>query len=526
MNTQLFFTNLGFSVTFLVCFGLGILVYARRPEKNSSANLVYLFFSIAACIWEVSYVLGINLHDPIASRNAFMFNVAALFLMICQVHLILILTDRYEKRKKFIWFLYSISSIFTVYIFFFPEQFLLPSEPRLYLPNFFVPGPLYVVQDSLFFFAFVYLLVQLVVGYRTSDVPRRKKLQYFIVGLIYGNIVALIPEFLLYGYDVDPMPAGLTGFFAVPYAYAIIKYDVIDVKIVAKKAFGYTLSVVAVTMFILLVGFVNDSIIELYPSVPEWAVPLASAVLAVVVGIMVWTKLKEVDLLKYQFIDVVCHKFRTPLTHIRWSLETLRLSSEAEERTKAINDIDDANVRLVELTDMLVGLNSSDTNDNFYTPTPSKLSDVINEISQNIKFRLEEKHMHLDIKIPHDLPMLKVGHKNFEFVAQMLIENAITYSKPSTAIILEGSVLKDNVVFAVRDQGIGISKENLPHIFSKFFRGAEAMHANTEGLGIGLYLSRNIMRQLGGDLQAESPGVGLGSTFKCIVPIYKGRELS
>lgn len=525
MEAELFLTNLFFAISFGICLALGIFVYVKRPKDGpTSANTVFLFFSLAVCIWQASYVLGINLTDPYQSRLAFMFNLVTLFLIVFQTHLVLILTDRLEQRKRFLWFLYAVSAAIVIGYLFVPDLFLLPSKPRLYLHNFFVPGPLYEVQDSFFFLLLVYLLIQIGIGYKVSDLQKRRKLTYYIVGLVYGYGVALVPELLLYGYNVDPLISSLTGLYTIPYAYAIIKYDVIDVRLVAKKAFGYSLSVVGVTLFILLVSYANNYIEVNFPNLPVWAVPMFLALISVVVGVIVWQRLKEVDILKYQFVDIVCHKFRTPLTHIRWSVDNLRVTDDPGEKTRALDQIDSANIKLFELTDMLVGLSNSETTREFYQAPISNLAEIIEKQLVYENERIAEKHLIVNKNIASNLPKTHIGGKNFEFVLQMILENATIYSKDGGVIEISAEIKKNAVDLAVRDFGIGISKENIHHIFARFFRGDDAMHAHTEGLGIGLHLSRNIMRQLGGDLYAESAGVGLGSTFHIIIPIPHGAK--
>src|SRR3989344_2341436 len=99
MNAELFITNIGFVFSISVCLGLGILVFIRRP-KGASSNVVFFLASIATGIWQISYVIGINLHDPRASQIAFMFNLATLFLVVLYTHLILSVTGRAQSHKR------------------------------------------------------------------------------------------------------------------------------------------------------------------------------------------------------------------------------------------------------------------------------------------------------------------------------------------------------------------------------------------------------------------------------------------
>ncbi len=104
---------------------------------------------------------------------------------------------------------------------------------------------------------------------------------------------------------------------------------------------------------------------------------------------------------------------------------------------------------------------------------------------------------------------------------QMVLENAITYSPTGGSISISAEAKRDTLIISVKDSGIGISKEDMARLFSKFFRSSNASRAHTEGLGIGLYLSHDILKRHGGALWAESEGAGKGSTFFFEIPLAK-----
>ncbi|KND48308.1 MAG: Phosphate regulon sensor protein PhoR (SphS) [Parcubacteria bacterium C7867-002] len=522
MPIQLVITNIGFIFSLVTCFSLGVLVFIRRPKEGSSPNIVFFLFSIAICAWIVSYALGINLHNPEHSRLAFMFNMTTLYLAILSAHLILIITGRLKGQEKVLKYMYAIATALVAYFIAFPDSFMLLSVSRLYLPNFLVPGPLYALQDIFFFAVTLYLFAHLGIAYHKADYVTRNRLKYFIVGFIYGYLVALVPEFLLYDIPVDPMPAAFMGLYTIPMAYAILKYDTIDMNFLAKRAFGYGLSIAGVTLLILFTGYANTQVHLFYPNFPEWVLPLISAVIAVIVGILVWHKVREVNLLKYQFVDVVTHKFRTPLTYIRWSLDTLRTANHSpEEGVKAVDAIANAHIRLSELTESLIGLSSADDSQFMYTYMSEQVRDVVGDAVTSAASRIAEKGLVIENTIPQDFPLVHIDRKKIFFAFQMVIDNAITYS-PEKGVIKITAQQKNGFAFiSIKDSGIGITEIDRRRLFSKFFRGSNAMATHTEGLGIGLYLSRDILQRHGGDLQAESEGAGKGSTFIFKIPLVR-----
>jgi signal transduction histidine kinase len=114
------------------------------------------------------------------------------------------------------------------------------------------------------------------------------------------------------------------------------------------------------------------------------------------------------------------------------------------------------------------------------------------------------------------------------FVIQTLLDNAISYTPQGGTINVEikeeGTGRKSgrklgNVVFSVTDSGIGLSKEDSSRVFEKFWRSPDARKADTEGMGIGLFMARRIMEREGGSLRTQSEGLGKGSTFAMRLPV-------
>lgn len=520
MNIELFITNIGYAFSFAVCLGLGILVLIKRPKSSYSPNVIFFLLIFVVCIWQMSYAIGINLHDPIASRFAFMFNLSTLFINILTTHLVLAISGRVQSQKRLLTILYAIAAGFVIFFMIFPNTFLLPSQPRLYMPNFLVPGSLYWLQDDFFFGVVFYFLWQVISTYRKVDHQMKNRLKYLIIGMIYGYIVALFPEFLLYGIQVDPIASCLTGLLTIPVAYAIIKYDAVDLNILAKRAFGYALSVAGVTFLVLAIGYVNDAIVGLVPGFPQWVVPLGSGILAVTIGVSTWKKMKETDVLKYEFITIIAHKFRTPLTQSKWATEDM-LSREAnEENIHDLKQIMASNDKLVNLTGALVDLANTDKNiDSLYRPEKVSLGDLIQSAVAGFDVRFKEKGILFSAEYPTADIVTSVDRERILFAVQTLLENSYNYTPRGGKVTISLTRSKRKALVSVTDTGIGIEKEELPRIFSSFYRTKKAQSADTEGFGIGLSLARSIVNRHGGKMEVSSEGEGKGSTFTIVLPI-------
>ena len=117
----------------------------------------------------------------------------------------------------------------------------------------------------------------------------------------------------------------------------------------------------------------------------------------------------------------------------------------------------------------------------------------------------------------YDLGVLKTVLRN-------LLDNAAKYGgadKPvHVAVTRQGSW----AAIEIRDQGIGLAAEEHEKIFQKFYRVGEEMVRQTEGTGLGLYLARELIRQLGGSITADSPGVGKGTSFRVTLPLDREEQ--
>lgn len=134
----------------------------------------------------------------------------------------------------------------------------------------------------------------------------------------------------------------------------------------------------------------------------------------------------------------------------------------------------------------------------------------IQQKSQNVQIHIKSQGVEDDFSIQSD--MLKCSH-----VLSNILGNAIKYSK--NGIIEIGFKLeKNDAVFYVKDNGIGIPEESKPHIFERFFRINEGEHRNFDGTGLGLYLSKRLAELMGCSIQFDSQ-LGIGSEFRLVIPL-------
>jgi len=228
----------------------------------------------------------------------------------------------------------------------------------------------------------------------------------------------------------------------------------------------------------------------------------------------IWHRFRENERLKYEFITIVAHKFRTPLTYVKWISDTLVTDEDDQFKKKSLEDIQRSNQRLIDLTGTLIELTESDGPGRAtYKIEHLNLCDLVRETAAPFKDAFHEKNIFFSVNCRDEKIMVKVDRARLEFILQTLFENARNYTSPGKEVRVLISHSFRKAIVTVIDQGIGITKEDMPHVFTKFFRAQNARHVDTEGFGVGLYMAKTISRRLGGRLEAHSEGENKGSTF-------------
>jgi signal transduction histidine kinase len=229
--------------------------------------------------------------------------------------------------------------------------------------------------------------------------------------------------------------------------------------------------------------------------------------------------IRDNNRMKYEFITIVAHKFRTPLTYIKWVCDSL-IPDEADSfKKKSLEDVKKSNQKLIDLTGTLIEIADSESSGGVtYVYEKIPLVELMQDIINKNKDSFHEKNIFLGFKFTNNKIKVKADRTRLEFVINTLLDNARTYTPigKKVELAVSGSLFKASII--VEDDGIGISKQDIKHVFSKFFRGKNARVNDTEGFGVGLYLASSIIKKLKGKITVESPGENLGSRFMITLP--------
>ena len=228
-------------------------------------------------------------------------------------------------------------------------------------------------------------------------------------------------------------------------------------------------------------------------------------------------ELQTLDKLKSDFLANMSHELRSPLTIIRGGVDYLNRTIKGPDNRNYLNTIDKNLSRLIHLVSDLFDFTKieADTADWFFER--ENVSALIQEVIEIMSPLAEDKGISISCEKPVDI-FAEIDLERIEQVLVNLIQNAIKFSDEGTMIQLEVKDSADTVLVAVKDQGSGISVENLDVIFEKFhtlpYSGGKGKR---EGTGLGLAICKGIVEAHGGRIWAES-GKGEGSTFFVSLP--------
>ncbi len=493
-----------------------IIFFVLRKNYRRTENVTMALTILAVIVFLISHLLGVNTSNPVLSRQFFTWNLSVIFISVFNFHCVMAAIGRAKRKLGLIVTVYLIGGAFVALYLLFPDKFLLTSMPKMYFPDYYVAGAWQWLMRLVFNILLpTYFIYELARAYRrTADTIERNRYRYFALALALGWITGLIPLFLIWNIPVDPVwGMFFPVVFAVPFTYAIVRYELMDIRVIAKKAFGFSAAVILVGFLIAGFDLLDQLVLRLDPNFPYWFTPLVSGIMIVTVGWLVWRRLRENEILKYEFITTVTHKFRTPLTHIKWATENLRQTTiPSGESNEQLGYIEEANAKLVELTDLLAQTSENEEQPYQYELIPHDFSDFARDVAHNLEPHAVLKKIHLETRIAPGL-QAAYDENRLRFVLQTLLENAISYTPSGGTITLTVEPNGHKLRCTVTDTGIGITKTELPLISSKLYRGSRARTADTEGMGIGLYIAKQILGRHHSRLSISSAGIDKGSTF-------------
>jgi two-component system CheB/CheR fusion protein len=229
--------------------------------------------------------------------------------------------------------------------------------------------------------------------------------------------------------------------------------------------------------------------------------------------------LREASQRKDEFLAMLAHELRNPLTPIAHAIHLLRHAKSGTPVTSLYDMMERQTVRLVRLVDELLDVARISRGLIELKRETLDLGTLVRHTAEGSLARVEERRHTLSLTLPDAGSLLVYGDPaRLEQVISNLIENAAKYTDPGGRIALALVREKDEAVLSVRDNGTGIAPDMLERIFDLFAQGDTSLARSGGGLGLGLTLVRRVLALHGGHIEARSAGPGQGSEFVVRLP--------
>lgn len=519
-----------FSISSIILALSGIIfsLIIYRTDRENKVNKAWFFSCISLGLWALG-LSGVTLSD--SAHMAFgwqcLLDVSAIFLPFLSLLFFFELFN--IKAIAVRWTGLIVATVFSIFSF---SPLFKVGMTLHYGLQWVDPGPLYIVFPVYFILYGIISLSLLITYYVRTD--KKSILRYQIRNILFGSTIAYVAgatNFFPQFFSAYPFGNYFVIFYIVFMVYGVIRYKALSAKVISAQIFSMALSIVSLfnllksngltdwllNMLILaLVGvfsiFLVNSVnreVKAREKIEKLAQDLETANI----------RLTELDRQKSEFVSFATHQLRAPLTAMKGYASMIlegdmgALSDEAKKGVSRIYDsaqtltniVDDyLNITRIELGTMKYAFETIDWR--------TLIDDILGELKPNIErsklaFSFTVADENMDYRITAD-------RDKFKQVIANLIDNSMKYTpKGSVALSLSFDRARRKFVFMIKDTGIGIAPEVLPHLFAKWSRAGNANKTNIKGTGLGLFVAKEIITAHHGEVRAESPGEGKGSTF-------------
>lgn len=229
--------------------------------------------------------------------------------------------------------------------------------------------------------------------------------------------------------------------------------------------------------------------------------------------------LKANEEARHKLMADVAHELRTPLSVLRGNLESMQ-EGVIEPTQETIVSLHDEVLRLSRIVEDLLNLGRMESGGFPLSLQRTRLEEIILRVTSVFAAETDARGIHLETSIEEALPEIQADPDRIAQVLVNLLANAVHHTPDSGNISVSASRSDDNILVSVKDSGPGIAKEDLPHVFDRFYRTDRARDRATGGTGLGLAIVKGIITAHKGSIWAESePGLGTGTAFTFSLPV-------
>lgn len=396
-------------------------------------------------------------------------------------------------------------------------------------------GPLYIVfflHISGFFLAgFITLFTKM----RKAQGTTKRQIMLILLGYFFAANLAMTTNLILpwLGYfELNWLGQFFSTLVAAFTTYAILKHNLLNIKVIATESFVLLLNLFLFFQFILsstprefvtngiiLVAVIGSSYLTIRGVITEVSRRQELSKLTESLK-QANVRLKELDRQKTEFLSIASHQLRTPLSIIKGYLELIHDGAYGKTTKKMrgiLDNMDESNERLVSLVDEFLDISRIEQGRTKFHFAKDHLNDIVDGVITELTDRAHGKGLKLSCHLDKTIVDSAMDKEKIRHVVFNFVDNAIKYSEKGT-ITVQTQNQQDAYVCTVSDEGLGFNKEDEANFFQKFYRGKNVEGINVNGTGLGIYVCRKFIEAHKGTVWAKSSGKGKGSEFGFSIP--------
>lgn len=218
------------------------------------------------------------------------------------------------------------------------------------------------------------------------------------------------------------------------------------------------------------------------------------------------TDKKRMDTAKSEFVALASHQLRTPIAAARWNVELLRTYSQTydEKQLTYLEKIERNVIKMVNLIDDFLSVSKLETGTFATEVIEINLASFCDSILDEYQQTIVKKNIKIERYYESETLVIKADQRLFHISISNLVSNAVKYCREGGTVFVAFKVENSKVVITIADSGIGVPVNELPNLFNKFFRATNAKLHKTEGTGLGLYIVKQSVEQMGGTISVDS----------------------
>ena len=547
--------NLDLLTVGIAVAGIGVLGFTIYwSDQKSATNRAFLYFSLVSVVWTLANYAQHNLASIAASFLLLKFVV---FIAVWHAFTFFRLLYVFPEKEKHLpnWFVRFVApaiilvSLSTLTPLVFKGIATIEAGKITKVDN----GPgiaVFAITVTLLILSAINVLIKKII---ISEGIARRQLKDVLWGFLLTFILLLTFNLFLPAFFNNPKFIPYGGLYLLPFvgftSFSIYRNKLFSIKVAVTSTlvFGLCTAIFFESLFVKDIG-------TLLIKVAEFTLVLITGILLIrsvnkevearekiasLAKDLEWTnkqletsneRLRILDQRKSEFVSIASHQLRTPVTAMKGYASLLledTYGALPEKMKDPVGKIFHSADRLALMINDFLNVSKIEQGSMTYTFTPIDLKKIVVDLVEDFHVVAGEKKLDLATDIPDNVNFYSVADAGkLRQIISNLIDNAIKYTpEGSVRLILSKEPHKGEfgmVLLQIRDSGIGLSQDDIHHLFGKFTRGAEGSKINTTGSGLGLYIAKKMMEEHKGDIWVDSEGKGKGSVFCIELPEFKG----